>query len=55
MIILDIKTKPIKKVMRRAYVRRELAALGRIARMLLGAAFIAWSINLLFQAIWLFY
>jgi len=35
-------------------IKRELAALGRIAKMLLGAAAIAWSINLLFQAIWLF-
>ena len=54
MITLDINTAAIRKLRRRAYVRRELMALGRIAKMLLGAAFIGWSINLLFQAVWLF-
>lgn len=54
MITLDINTAAIKKLRRRAYVRRELTALGRIAKMLLGAALIAFSINLLFQAVWLF-
>lgn len=30
MIILDIKTKPIQKIVRRSKIRRELKALGQI-------------------------
>ena len=51
MITLDITTKPIKKIMRRAYVRRELAALGRIAKFLGGAFISGYAFYLIVEAL----
>lgn len=54
MITLDVTTKPIKKVIRRAYVRRELMALGRILKFLALVFLGGYALNLIIQALFLF-
>lgn len=54
MITLDINTAAIKKLRRRAYVRRELMALGRILNFLALVFLGGYALNLIIQALFLF-